>query len=147
MYSTRKRAIELLSLKKDPNNVEYIDEILIQGFDRPENEIQLIEQMEILKEIKPENIIDYTEEFLINKIEKEPYEIQENEIIELLGIPFTWNNLEITQEDLALFPLPKAENELCQLDAFTILKQDKPENAIEERDSLLIPGLEKEEIK
>ena len=48
-------AIELLSLEKESNNVEYIDEILIEGFDKPENEIQLIDQMEILKQIKPEN--------------------------------------------------------------------------------------------
>ena len=39
-------AIELLSLEKESNNVEYIDEILIEGFDRPNNEIQLIDQID-----------------------------------------------------------------------------------------------------
>ena len=38
---------QLLSLEKEPDKVEYIDEIFIEGFDKPENEIQYVERMEI----------------------------------------------------------------------------------------------------
>ena len=68
--------IQLLSLEKEKNNIEYIDEILIEGYIKQDNEIQLIDQMEILKQIKPENEIQYNDEFVILKKEKEPLSIE-----------------------------------------------------------------------
>jgi hypothetical protein len=46
---------------------EYIDELLIKSEEKPENEIQLIDQMEILKEAKPIQInkIDKKDKFTI----------------------------------------------------------------------------------
>ena len=35
-------------LEKEQNQVEYIDEMFLEGETKPENEIQLIDQMEIL---------------------------------------------------------------------------------------------------
>ena len=48
--------IKILPLKKDPLKTEYIDELNIQGYKKPENEIQLIDQMEILP-LERENLI------------------------------------------------------------------------------------------
>jgi hypothetical protein len=41
-------SVEILSAPREPLQTEYIDEINIQGNIRPDNEIQLIDQMEIL---------------------------------------------------------------------------------------------------
>jgi len=45
----------ILSQPKEPLETEYIDEIFIQGNVKPENEIEIIGQMEILRIEKPDN--------------------------------------------------------------------------------------------
>ena len=42
-------SVELLSKEKEPLQTEYVDELFIEKAAKPENEIQLIDQMEILK--------------------------------------------------------------------------------------------------
>ena len=51
-------SLVILSAPKEPLKPEYIDEIIFNGEIRPENEIQIIDQMEVLKTEKPENIIE-----------------------------------------------------------------------------------------
>ena len=42
--------LEISGNEKEPLQTEYIDELLLEGEIKPENEIQLIDQMEILKQ-------------------------------------------------------------------------------------------------
>ena len=51
-------SLVILLAPKESLKPEYIDEIIFNGEIRPENEIQIIDQMEVLKTEKPENIIE-----------------------------------------------------------------------------------------
>jgi len=58
-------SVEILSEPKEPLQAEYIDELNIQGNIRPENEIQLIDQMEILPIERKNLIVQNIDELLI----------------------------------------------------------------------------------
>ena len=49
---------------------------MLNGENRPEIEIQIVDQMEILKIYKPDNEIEYIEELNIPRLEKEPLFIE-----------------------------------------------------------------------
>ena len=51
-------SIIISSIDKEPLKNEYIDEIMLNGENRPEIEIQIVDQMEILKIYKPDNEIE-----------------------------------------------------------------------------------------
>ena len=71
-YTVEERdSVELLSKEREPLQSEYIDELIIEGEFKGENEIQLVDQMEILKAEKPDNEIKFIDELNISSIEKE----------------------------------------------------------------------------
>ena len=85
-YKVEERdSVEILSKPKEPLQTEYIDELLIQGNAKPENQIQLIDQMEILKAAKPKNEIDYIDDIQILKEEKPDNAIESADEFELLS--------------------------------------------------------------
>ena len=146
-------ALQIFSLIKEPNQVEYIDEILIEGFDMPEIQAQLIEQMEINREERKENEIQKNEEFIILKKEKEPLEIEYLDYLVVL-VDHRWrfyNKMKkcIFQniDTIKLETLIKPENEINYIDSIKLLSHEKPENNVEERDRIIIPGLEKEPLQ
>ena len=122
-------SIILSSIEKEPLETEYIDELFIEKIYKPENEIQIVDQMEILKDEKPENEIENVEELNIPGVEKEPLKSENVEKFDIYGTPFNWNNLTIENESL------------------TILREEKPENEVEERDSIILSSMEKEPLE
>ena len=59
--------LEIPSLERIPSQVEYIDELLISGEEKPENEIQLIDQMEVPKSYEKEIPEEKPKVFLMKK--------------------------------------------------------------------------------
>ena len=134
--------------EKEELQTEYIDEILLKENEKPENEIQIVDQMEILKSEKPDNEIEFIEEININGIEKEPLKCDTNEEFTIYGIPFEWKNLITENTSLTLLSQPKLiTNKIVYVDDFVLLSKEKPENIVEERDSLIISGIEKEPLQ
>ena len=95
----------------------------------PENEMQIIDQMEIYGE-----------------------ERQENEIVSIDKIEIISSYIWITQpseEDkftiLREEKPEKPENIIQNVNELILSGEEKPENVVEERDAMIIPGLEKSE--
>ena len=63
-------SIELLAKPKEPLNTEKVYEIIIEGKIRPENEMQVVDQIEILKVARPENEIQREELTILRKARK-----------------------------------------------------------------------------
>ncbi len=115
--------------EKEPNQPEYIDELLLEELIKPENDIQIVDQMEILKEQKPENEIAYIEELNIPQLEKQPLFIETSDMLSIIS-------------DIALRKPKKEKNIIQGRDAIELLSLEKEPNNVEYIDELLIPGKE-----
>ena len=113
--------------EKEQNQVVYIDELFLDEIPKPENMIQIVDQMDILKEEKPENEI-----VSIDSIEL---------VYEIKG---EWIAMPSEGDKLTIYKIEKPDNEVAYPDEITLLPQDKPENVVEERDSIDISGNDKD---
>jgi len=142
-------SLVILAAPKEPLKPEYIDEIIFDGEIRPENEIQIIDQMEVLKTEKPENIIENIDEFellysqhkwitipseedkmLIKSVEKPENEIEERDQIIIEAVPKEPLQPEYIDE-IIIDGEDRPENEVQLIDQMEILKTEKPENEVE----------------
>ena len=124
--------IELYPIEREPFKKQLVDDLYIekQNLVKPENKIQKVDKLSILKTPRPQNIVEATENLEILPISKEPLKKQ---LIDALQI-----------EGLSLI---KPENKIQNTDKLTIFKTEKPENIIEENDFLVIMPSEKEPLQ
>ena len=161
--------LEILSKPKEPLQTEYIDELVIKGEIKPENEEQSIEQMHILgtKIIKPQNEIEYLDDVVLLSKPKEPLtiesldylsiqadqtftrlgklqkcSIEERDSVEILSKPKEPLQNEYVDE-LYIKGIAIPENEIQVIDQMEILKAPKPDNEIDYIDELEILRTEK----
>ena len=118
------------SKKKEPLKSQLIDNIIVEGIDRPKNNIQNVDKIEILRAPKSQNIvIEEKDSLFISRIIKEPFKNQNVDSIIIEG------NI-------------KQENKIQEVDKMEILRTSKPINImIEENDRLFIPSKEKIPLK
>ena len=86
LYEIPVDSIELVPKPKAPLETEFINEFIILGLTKPENEIQIIDQMEILKTPRPENVVENIDEITYYPIEKAPLKTQSLERFIIQGI-------------------------------------------------------------
>ena len=119
------------SQKKEPLKKQLIDNIIVEGNMKPDNEIQIVNQLEVLKSKKPINIVlqDNGDLFIPSKI-KEP--LKDNKV-----------------DNIIIEGNAHPENKIQNVDEIEIIKTvfEKPENIIEEKESLYIKPKEKEPLK
>ena len=160
-------SIQILSKPKQPLQTEYIDEIIIEGKVKPENKIQMSDQIEILKTPKPDNKIDYIDDIQILAEQKEPlvienqdfvsivvdqklrskaksktYTIEERDAIEIFSKPKDPLQTEYIDE-LYIQGNVKPENKVQVIDQMEILRTPKPENEVNYIDEIEILNEEK----
>ena len=105
--------------------------------DKPDNEIQLIDQMEILRTARPLNEVDYIDEIQILKEEKPANEIEKIDRIELksqqeapkVKEPQVFNLEERDSIEILSEPLMPLQKEY--VDELKIKGITKPENEIQ----------------
>ena len=155
--------------EKKPLKNESINSIIIEGNDRPENKMQNIDKIEILRTPKPINMIieendslfiPSKEKIIVEVIDKPENKIKKVDEFEILRAPI---NIVIEQNDHQLAPhkekdplknknddkvLLSKNNEIQNVDKIEILRSSKPKNLlIEEKDSIFIPHKEKKPLK
>ena len=117
---------------KIPLKGQIIDNILIEGNTHPDNKIQNVNKLEIIKtsKIVPQNVIEEKESIFIKsqEKEKEPFKGQVVDTILIEG------NL-------------KPDNKIQNVDKMDILRTPKPKNIIEANHNLFIVPKEKEPLK
>ena len=122
--------IEILPKPKNPLKLQLIDSLSIEGAERPKNEIQSIDKINILKAPKTIlNVIEERDNIHLYPKEKEPLTKQ------------LVDDLMIERNII------KPENKIQNIDKMTILKAPKPENIIEEKDNIFIAPKIKEPLK
>ena len=109
---------------------QLVDDLMIErNIIKPENKIQNIDKMTILKAPKPENIIEEKDNIFIAPKIKEPLKNQNIDSLLIEGIN-------------------RPENKIQEVDKMEILRAPKSTNiSIEEKDSLFIPRKEKEPLE
>ena len=113
---------------KEPLKEQIVDNILVEGNIKPNNKIQNVDKMNILRTPKPENKIEQKENILISPKEREPLKKQ-------------------LVDDLLIERTQKVNNNSIQkLDKFEIIKEPKPQNVIEKKEKIYIPSKEKDPI-
>ena len=127
-------SVEILSKPKEPLQNEYADELYIKGIAIPENEIQVVDQMEILKAPKPDNEIDYIDELEILRTEKPANEIEKIDRIKLSAMPI------IEEIKIRRF---EGEFNIEERDSVQLLSEEKPQLQTEYVDELKINGITK----
>ena len=114
-------------IEKGPLNKQEVDNILIEGNEHPENNIQNTEKFELLNKPKkvPENIINQIDSIYLPQ---KDLDLNEQKV-----------------DTLVIEPLEKAGNEIQKMDKINILKSSKPKilPTIEQQDTLFIPKKEK----
>ena len=120
--------IKLLSIEKEPLKNQIVDKLLIEGNNIPDNIIQVVDKMEILKAPKKENIIiEQNDNLFIPPKEKQ---LLKNQIVDNILIE---GNI-------------RQDNAIQNVDKMDILRTPKPENKIEIKDNILIEPIEKEPL-
>ena len=125
---SEEQKITILKKPKSDNILEERDSLLILGIEKEQNQVEYIDELFLEELSKPDNEIQIVDQMEILKI-KEPKPENEIEYID---------SIECTYEIRGWI------TQISEEDKLTILGQEKPvkpENAIEERDSLLIPGM------
>ena len=139
-------------------NNQKTDNILIEGINRPDNEIQIVDKVEILKSkiSKPEYIIELNDNLLIKSSDKKPLEYQNldnlfidakerenNEIknvdkIKILGNAKEKNVDNIMEENCQFIILPKKKQPLQYqlIDVMLIAGNENEDNAIQNTDKI-----------
>ena len=113
----------------EPLKNQLVDSIVVEGINRPENNIQNVDKIEILKTPKPDNKIESKDSIFIEQKEKTPLQSQ-------------------TVDKLLIEGNLKPNNQIQNVDKMEILKTPKPKNLIiEEKDSIFIPQKGKEPLK
>jgi len=123
-------SIEILAIEQEPLKKQYVDKLLIEGNLRPDNKIQIVDTMNILKapKSKPKNIIEEKDSIFLEQIEQEPLTNKTVDNILIEGIP--------------------REDSLIQIvDKIEILRTPKPENVIELNDNIFIAPKEKKSLE
>ena len=116
--------IFISSKEKEPLKKQIVDSILIEGNIKPNNEIQNVYKIDILKTQKPENIIELNEYVFIGPKKRE---ILISQIV-----------------DYILFEgINRTDNAIQKVDKIEILKSPKPKNIIEENENIFIKTKEK----
>ena len=149
----KKDRIKLLSKEKGPLLVQYMDEHQIIGHpQQPE---------------RPDNEIEERDSLIIPSLEKEPLETEYINELFISGNEKEENQIQIIDQ-MEIFRLSKPDNEIEYLDEVKFLHEhiekkwttipsygeellikgnQKPENKVEERDSITISSLEKEPLQ
>ena len=118
--------------EKEPLNNQVVDNILIEGIEYPQNDIQTIDKIELLTKTKPKSLneIEEKENIFIPAKEKEP--LNKHNIDKLL-----------------IEGINRSDNEIQNIDKIYIFENSltKPKNIIEERENIFIPAKEKEPLE
>ena len=146
-------SIQILSEEKAPLQTEYVDELKIKGITKPDNEIQLINQMEILKSgIKPTNAIEYLEEVQLLSAPKAPLIIESLDFISiekdqrlLRGKNDRQYNLE-ERDNIKILAMEKDPLKAEYIDELYIQGYNKPENEIQLIDQMEILPIERSDL-
>ena len=142
-----KDSIFIESKEHQPLQCKVYDSLLIEGNLKPNNSIQLVEKMEILKHPKPQNIIQTNDYLFISSKEKEPLQIQ---LIDKLLIEKEIKpniSQSIDKIELLGSQRPKIENIIQQNDDLFIPPKEKTSFNIQNIDSLKIEGILKVDNK
>jgi len=120
----------ILPKEKEPLLKQSMDNLFIEKTQRPDNAIQIIDRMQILRKSKPKNII-----------------IEQNESIEIL--PKEKDKLQnLNVDNIIIEGNIRQDNEIQYVDKFNVLKTVKaqPENKIELKDNIFIEPKQKEPL-
>ena len=159
--------LEILKLKKEPLKKQLVDDLYIEKIllTKPENKIQNIDKLTILKNERPENIIEEKDNIEILPKEKEPLKSQVVDKLYVEGkktlpihkdlIVDTIDPIEVLKKEkeplnsqvidsLCIEGLERKENEIQNTSLMTILRTARPLNNIEAIEDLFIKAKEKE---
>ena len=122
--------------EKDPLIKQKIDDLKVEGLERPNNEIEVIENnMEILRTPRRRDMIEEIESIFIGPKIKPPLEYQLLDTMLIEGIERPENEIEYI-EDINILSNNKLKG-----------KNNKSNNTIEPRDSIFIPHKNKEPLQ
>ena len=150
-------SLTILRKEKAPMQQEYIDELFIKGNDQPENEIQLIDQMEILRQPQEEvkvqipkiNRISKNDKFTIRGKPKSPLSVEYLDYLSIVvdqSIINQRRQYKISERDELKIPAEiKEPSQVEYIDELFISGEEKPKNEIQLIDQMEILKEEKPE--
>ena len=150
-------SLTILRKEKAPIQQEYIDELFIEGNDQPENEIQLIDQMEILRQTQEEvkvqipkiNRISKNDKFTIRGKPKSPLSVEYLDYLSIVvdqSIINKRRQYKMSERDELKIPAEiKEPSQVEYIDELFISGEEKPKNEIQLIDQMEILKEEKPE--
>ena len=153
IYSFEERdSIKLSSEQRPILQTEYIDELKIRGI-KPENEIQLIDQMEILKSPKKQNNeIDYLEDVQLISGPKAPLIIEQQDYLSIKTSQILKTRKKIEKynvderDNIKISSIPRETLKSEYIDELVIQGYNRPENEIQLIDQMEILPIERRNL-